>query len=256
MATPTEEQLEATVFRQLLPLLTQGRGDTSDWPLVLLELLKLEFNRTRRVWYGGGRVLVDRDEKDHAEAVSPEKSKTRMLFKKCRDESQGCLQIDGEVYWLVSYEIPCFGKKSHQCADLVGLTETGGLVVFECKLKNSYAPITAVIEGLDYLSCLTAEPNFSQLQREFEEWRQKSTQIAPVDFEDVSPQSKSCHEVIVLATSEYFDHYRTNPDRRRNTQRGTGWSDFAAACAINTHSPRIRFAVTEFTETSAQWVNR
>ena len=254
MTTHEDTQLEETAFRRLLPSLVQGRSDTPDWPLVLLQFLKKEFSRPRRVWYSGRRVLIDKDETDHTTAVSPEKAKTRILFKTCREQTAGCLAIGGESFWLLSYEVPSFGRKSKQCADLLGLSVTGGLVVFECKLENRYAPITSVIEGLDYLSCLTAEPNMSRLQREFQEWRDKPAQVVPQDFESVCPQPTACHEVIVLASLEYFDHYRHDPSSRRNTRRGSGWTDFAAACESQEGSPRIRFAQTDFSGTRAEWV--
>ena len=255
MTIHEDTQLEETAFRRLLPSLIQGRSDTPDWPLVLLQFLKMEFNRPRRVWYSGKRVLIDKDDTDHTTAVVPEKAKTRILFKTCREQTAGCLAIGRESFWLLSYEVPSFGGKSNQCADLLGLSVTGGLVVFECKLNNPYAPITSVIEGLDYLSCLTAEPNMSQIQREFQEWHDKPGQIVPQEFIGVSPQPAACHEVSVLASPEYFDRYRHDPSRSRNTQRGSGWTDFAAACEENQEgSPRIRFAQTDFTGTSAAWV--
>lgn len=255
MTTHKDNQLVETEFRRLLPLLREGRSDAPDWPIVLIHLLKQEFNRPRRVSYAGKHVLIDKDDVDHTTAVSPEKAKTRLLFKTCREEEAGCLAIGDECFWLLSYEVPNFGRKSKQCADLLGISTTGGLVVFECKLENPYAPITSVIEGLDYLACLTAEPNMSQLQREFKKWRDKPGQIVPQGFESVSPQSSACHEVVVLASAEYFEHYRYYPNRSRNTQRGSGWTDFAAACENQEGSPRIRFAQTDFAGTRAEWVN-
>ena len=62
MTIHEDTQLEETAFRRLLPSLIQGRSDTPDWPLVLLQFLKMEFNRPRRVWYSGKRVLIDKDD--------------------------------------------------------------------------------------------------------------------------------------------------------------------------------------------------
>ena len=149
MSTQNKAEPEETTFRQLIEVLKKGRGDVPDWPLALLRLFEREFQQPREVWYTGESVFMDRDDYDHTKAVSGEKSKTRMLFKRCRETTKGCLTIDDEEFWLVSWEDPHFANRPHQCADLLGLSDSGGLVVFECKLENSYAPITSVIEGLD-----------------------------------------------------------------------------------------------------------
>ena len=248
---PTE-----TFFRQLLSQLVDGRGDNPDWPLALLRAFEAEFHRERQVWYSGQALFMDRDTFDHTKAVSPEKSQTRVLYNICRDEAHGCLAIEGEIYWLISFEVPCFGRRSHQCADLLGMNRHGGLVVFECKLENPYAPITATVEGLDYLSCLTSEPNFSRLQDEFETWRSKLGQILPAAFKDVQLNSSAQQEVIVLATPEYFQIYRLDPSKRRNSRRGEGWEEFARVATSASNDLRIRFAETDFSTTNANWVTQ
>jgi hypothetical protein len=248
---------EETFFRRLLNELIPGRGDRPDWPLVMLRFLEEEFQRPREVSYGGGRVVIDRFSKDHDAAVSPENSKTRQLFKRCHEESHGCLTIGDDTYWLVSYENPNFDRRSRQCADLLGLSLAGGLVVFECKLKNPYAPLTAVVEGLDYLTCLTAEPNFDRVKEEFGELRNRHVDRVPNNFKEVSLENDNLHEVIVLGSPAYYNSFRPAHSRSR---RGNAWSDFAAACELAAMSEvrrgplLVRFAETDFSTTTAKWI--
>lgn len=244
------EELEDSIFRRLLVGLDEPRGDTPDWPRVLLPLLQREYlaRRLQRVSYSGSRLFVDRDDKDHTTAAEgTEKAAVRTLFQLCREQSDACLNVGGVAYWLLSYEVPCFGDRRRQCADLVGLSVTGGLVVFECKLNNSYAPLTALIEGLDYLSCLTAEPNFGRFREEFEAWREKADQVIPSGFEEVTPCSSAAHEVVVLGSPAYYSPYR-------RSSRGEGWPHLAAYCRDWSDALRFGLAQTEFDSTSASWV--
>jgi len=240
---------EESTFRKLLSTLIEKRGDTPDWPHVLLPLLQGEFQARlkQRVWYTGARLLIDRDDKDPTDAKAGlEKSATRMLFKRCRDEASGCFTVGDRRFWLLSYEVPNFSNRSRQCADLVGLSDAGGVVVFECKLENPYSPLTSLIEGLDYLSCLVAEPNFGRLRDEFQQWRAKSGQLIPQGFEDVTPRS-SASEVIVLGSPAYYAPYR-------QSRRGEGWGDLATLCERWQDQPKMGFAVTDFQSTSAAWI--
>ncbi|HEV7281398.1 MAG TPA: hypothetical protein VGN57_14450 [Pirellulaceae bacterium] len=247
-----------TIFRQVLNGLREPRGDAPDWPEILFTLIDREFRtgRRERVEYLGARVLVDRDEKDPSEAeAGSEKSVTRLLYQRCRASASATLTVGEDVYWLIGYEIPCFAKKSKQCADLLGLSRSGGLVVFECKIeKNSYAPITSAIEGLDYLTCLTAQPNFDRLCKEFEEWRAKPEQIASPEFARVVPRSDARHEVVVLGPKTYYDKFLPSvPGESRRTLRGSGWEHFARLCQTRSGELRIGFAETDFGGTSAGW---
>jgi hypothetical protein len=202
--------------------------------------------------------LIDRDAKDATlAAAGGERSVTRLLFQLCRQRSGGVLTIGDAAYWLIGYEIPCFGKKSKQCADLVGLSRSGGLVVFECKIgKNDYAPITSAIEGLDYLTCLTAQPNFDRLCEDFDAWRRKEGQIIPQEFTDVIPKSDARHEVAVLAPKDYFDKFLpTVQGESRRTLRGSGWEHFARMCQPPSGGLRIGFAETDFSSTTANWID-
>lgn len=258
MSTIENTEPEETVFRQLLSILTKNlrsRGDTPDWPIVVTKLFEIEFNRKRKIWYDGQSLFVPRDDRDHTKAIVAEKAKTRLLFKLCRESEGGCLNIAEDAFWLISYEGPTFGR-TRQFADLLGLSKSGGLVVFECKLENPYAPVTSVIEGLDYLSCLTAEPNWTRFQTEFEQWRKKPNQIIPAGFESVCLNPDGPHEVIVLGNSAYFDIYRTDPKKNKNTRRGLGWTDFAAACQNLQGNLRVRFAETNYASTTGKWITQ
>src|SRR5207249_10230376 len=137
-------------------------------------------------------------------------------------------------YWLLGYEWPNQGSEAGRRADLVGLTPQGGLAVFECKVVNRDTPFTAVLEGLDYLTCLTSEPNFQKIQSSFAEWTRKPGKIVPEGFVDVRPDRTQEHEVIVLAPKEYFGTYC-------RTDRGHGW-DRCNDVAGNPGLVKIRFA--------------
>jgi len=244
------ERPEESFFRQILPSLQQSRKNTPDWPHLLLPLLEREFLQQRRnaVAYTGAKLLVDKDDKDHTTAEPGlEKSVTRLLFKLCRESTSGVLTVGDDKFWLCNYEVPNFSNRSKQCADLVGVSATGGLVVFECKLRNSYAPLTSLVEGLDYLSCLTAEPNFTRLKKEFHEWRSKSNQLVPAEFESVTLTTDARHEVIVLGSEEYFDPYR-------RSKRGEGWQQFSRLCQTWNGVLGMRYAQTDFQTTKATWI--
>lgn len=129
---------------------------------------------------------------------------------------------------------------------MVGLNALGGLVVFECKLaNNSYGPFAAVLEGLDYLACLTSDGNFARVRDGFERWTSRQTAIVPEGFRAVRPMPAVRHEVVVLAPAGYFELYRRSP-------RGSGWESFAGLSPSPT-TPSIRFAVSDFTSTDGIW---
>jgi hypothetical protein len=162
-----------TNFRRWMEYLNSPRGDTPEWPWLLRELLQDEFRRERR---GGhcyaGDVFKDRDGEDPTLATAPEKRRVRDLYHACRIQTNGCFHIGNTPYWLLGYEWPNQGREKGRRADLVGLTAEGGLAVFECKVDgNSYGPFAAILEGLDYLACLTAETNFEKIRHGFSRWR-------------------------------------------------------------------------------------
>jgi hypothetical protein len=167
---------------------------------------QLEREQSVERTYDGKRILISRHDHDYREATG-EKRATYGLYHNCLQRTSGCLSIGDERYWLLSYEVPNQDSRRMQRADLVGLTMSGGLVVFECKLENnSYAPISSLLEGLDYLSALTSGPNFQRIQEEFPQLL-NSIGKTPEGFEEVRPTREACHEVVVLAPSEYYETY-------------------------------------------------
>ncbi len=217
-----------------------------EWPLQLLwmyqEILRQEQEVPR--CYRGTSVLIDRTEAPPIPNVDPaapnqqkEKRATYGLYRKALEEQQGIFKIGERSYWLLSFENPSQDRRSKQCADLLGLSVDGGLCVFECKLAgNPYAPIAAVLEGLDYLACLTSRPNLGRIQREFQEIK-SSLGEPPEGFEQVAPRVEACHEVVVLAEPAYYAKYR-------DLDRGTGENNMATIRGVG-DTVKIGFASAE-----------
>ena len=200
--------MKDTRFRTWMTDLCKPDGDRPEWPLLMQWMLQEQLEREQSVerTYDGKRILIPRHDHDYLNAKDGEKRATYGLYHNCLRETSGCLSIGDERYWLLSYEVPNQDSRKMQRADLLGLTVSGGLVVFECKLKNSYAPISSLLEGLDYLAALTSGPNFQRLQDEFQHLLSSVGKI-PDGFEDVRPRREACHEVVVLAPSEYYETY-------------------------------------------------
>ncbi len=167
----------------------------------------------------------------------PEKRAVYGLCRCCWQESHGCLQLGEASIWLLGYEIPNQLSERKRCADLLGITDQGGLVVFEAKLgeNGTHPPISAVLEGLDYLSCMTSLGTFARLTLEFQELKSKLP--VPSGFETVTLNPAATPMVIILADSAYFAFH----DR---SERSTGWRDFVR-CDPIMNSVNIRFAIAE-----------
>jgi len=243
--------IENTTFRTWMTQLCQPRGDQPEWPTMMVRMLEEEFVRQRAVdrRYAGQKVFIDRDDHDPLKATVPEKRAVYGLYHLCRKQAGRCLRIGEDPFWLLGYEWPNQGSYRKRCADLVGLTPDGGLVVFECKLdRNSYAPLAAVFEGLDYLSCLTGEHNFERLAAGFWEWHEKLTEEdIPEGFRECEPDYSAQHSVVVLAPQGYYELYT-------RSQRGQGWRDLAAMRANPGPNLGIGFALSDFSTPTAQWV--
>lgn len=236
-------------FRQWMDLLKQPRGAEAEWPHLLRRVLTDTYLRVRESAGGyAGEVFKDRDDDFPVQAVLPEKKAVKDLFHHCRQTAGGVLSISNERFWLLGYEWPNQGgdKERGRRADLIGLSASGGLVVFECKLENSDGPLTAVLEGLDYLSHLTNRPNFAKVGAGFDRWVGKLGKVRPSGFGAVSPSWDSSHEVVVLASQAYFAQHR-------RSQRSPGWELFAAL-PTGVSTPVIRFAESDFTSAQARWV--
>jgi hypothetical protein len=213
-------------------------------------MLTAEFFRQRDlgICYAG-EVFKNRDRDYPHTAVVPEKKAVKDLYHGCRLNAERVFRIGEELYWLLGYEWPNQGgdKEKGQRADLVGLSRVGGLVVFECKLKNSYGPLASVLEGLDYLSCLASGPNFAKVIEGFQQWVSGTGFVRPVVFGSISPLRDSPHEVIVLASADYYRQYRTSP-------RGIGWEKLAALPPSPSAGLSIRFAESDFATAQGRWV--
>ena len=184
----------------------------------------------------GRRILIPRDDHEYSSATG-EKRAVYGLYHRCQERDSGRLAIGQEDYWLLSYEVPNQGNERMRRADLVGISRSGGLVVFEGKLAdNSYPPFSAVLEGLDYLACLTSEPNFGKLQEDFQNLTEP-VKNCPEGFGQIEPTRSAQHTVVVLAPQEYYERYS-------RSKRGRGWKDMALA-EPGTASLRIQFASAE-----------
>lgn len=242
--------IENTTFRTWMTRLCQPRGDQPEWPTTMLWMLEAEFLRQRTVdrAYTGKNVFINRDDHDPSKATVPEKRAVYEFYHCCRRESGHCLKVGADRFWLLGYEWPNQGNYRMRRADLVGLAMDGGLVVFECKLdQNPYGPVAAILEGLDYLSCLTSERNFKRLCAGFWEWREKlEDQDVPKGFEQSEPDLTARHSVIVLAPQGYYDKYT-------RSRRGQGWQDLAESRLQPCPSLQVGFAVSDFRTPESQW---
>ncbi len=228
-----------TNFRTWMDRLKNISGARPEWPLLLSWMLEEEFLRQQQNPrpYSGQRVLIDRLLHKYDVAV-PEKRAVYGLCHRCWQEAKGCLWIEGMPIWLLSYEVPNQASENGRRADLVGITMTGGLVVFEGKLgTNSYPPISAILEGLDYLSCLTSKATFDRLITEFHEMKVTGQLPVPEGFDNAEPNRSAQPLVIVLADSVYFDFY----DR---SERSPGWREMVRF-GQSTTTLSMRFARAE-----------
>ena len=240
---------DRTTFRLVMDRVLARTGDLPEWPLVLHALLSLEFERQRDLGIAYvGEVFKDRDADDPALATLPEKRRVRDLFHLCHRESGGRLLIGTSAYWLLGYEWPNQGREKGRRADLVGLNPSGGLVVFECKLDgNGYGPFAAVLEGLDYLACLTSAANFRKIQAGFAKWAAKPGRSVPAGFERTVPDRSGHPEVVVMAPAAYYGLYS-------RSGRGRGWDHFAELSASAPGPVAIAFAQSDFNSVAASWV--
>jgi hypothetical protein len=247
MASPADP---TTVFRTWMQGLLNERGDKPGWPKLLCWMLEATFLHEQQKGhsYLGPAVFIDRDDHDPSAARVPEKKSVYQLYHRCHGQTAGIFTVGDDRYWLLGYEWPNQGKARGQRADLVGIRADGGLVVFEGKLgNNSYTPLTALLEGLDYLACLMSEQNFGQILSGFQGWRNKPGRLIPTGFESVEPKLNSRPGVVVLAPQEYFDlHTRSH--------RGNEWPELVAAGRSMGTALSLDFAITDFSGATGSWV--
>ena len=228
-----------TRFRTWMTQLCEPAGDRPEWPLVFQWTMQEQLRREQEVarTYDGSRILIPRSNRSIDQIKKPENRAVYGLYHECLAETDGCLTIDEDKYWLISYEVPSQENRKGQRADLLGLTTSGGLVIFEGKLgANRYTPIAALLEGLDYLACLTSRPNFVRVRKEFSSLKTEIG-VIPKRFDDIEPTADACHEVIVLAPLEYYRKYDSSG-------RGTGWQSLSILHDLP-GSVRLGFAVSE-----------
>jgi len=230
-----------------MEVLRDRRRYTAEWPMLLRHILTCTYLNERElaIVYAGD-VFKDRDTFSDR-ATTKEKKAVKQLFRHCHENAGGVLVVGEERYWLMGYEWPNQGgNKEKGCrADLIGLNSSGGLAVFECKLVNNDGPMTAVLEGLDYLACLTTRPNFAKVAEGFHRWVIKKGRDRPDGFQQAGLKREATHEVVVLAPTKYYDTHRTH---------SPGWEEFAG----QTHEPSsplvIRLASSDFDSPNAEWV--
>lgn len=238
-------------FRSWTTRLRQIQGNQPHWPWLLGSVLDEEFSRQIDVDDGYvGEVFKDRDEHPTQEGTT-ERRMVATLYQCCLTQNGGCLQVGDEPIWLLGYEWPNQGGDAERGrrADLIGLRSDGGLVVFECKRSdNSDPPLTAIVEGLDYLACLLRPRNFQKIDDGFRRWLNKPGKSTPPGFEGVTPARSIRPSLIVLAPEIYYS------GRYTRSRRGDGWADVAVIGEEFAQSFRVRFAASEFNSEQAQWV--
>ena len=237
-------------FRTWTEGLREVRGDQPNWPWLLGMALDDEFRRQRESADGYAKeVFIDRDEHPHQEGAT-ERRMVAQLYHVCSRENQGCLVIGDEPFWLLGYEWPNQGGDAEKGrrADLVGLGRDGGIVVFECKrANNNDPPLTALIEGLDYLSCLLCRSNFEKIIAGFDRWKAKPQKVVPRGFSGTTPREDARASMIVLAPETYF------VDLFSRSKRGEGWKDIARVGGEFATSFKVGLAASDFTSPQASW---
>ncbi len=240
-------QLELGVslsFRIWLEQLRDVRGARPLWPVLLGAALDAEFQRQRQIddCYKG-EVFKNRDKHLLDDGEREERLVAR-LYRSALD-SDGCVQLKGESIWLLGFQWPTqgsAGEKSRR-ADLVGITSSGGLVVFEAKRSNGDPPLIAIAEGLDYLSCLMRRQNFNKIVAGFQKWKRTRSFPIPKGFEETVPNSGVRPSLVVLAPEAYF------LGRHARGIRGKDWPHLAAVGDSIIPSVRLAFAATDFKST-------
>lgn len=236
-----------TIFREWMKEMSSGWGSRPEWPALLCRLLDEQYLKERSIdrRYEGEFILRHREENE--QNLIGEKKAVEKLFHACLRAHDGCLEIGDELFWLLAYEVPNQFKQQGQRADLLGLNQDGGLVVFEAKLaNNSYAPVCALLEGLDYLAGLTCKSNFERLCEELVAITKARS--CPKSFTGVTPKIDARHSVVVLAELDYFfGTFSRSP-------RGRGWDDLANLRPDDGSEIQFRFASTDFKSPIASWV--
>lgn len=212
---PDNDLVQATGFRRWLEMLRRrrGPGNAPLWPMLLGAAFDAEFQHERKADASyKGKIFIDRDQHPIGESET-EPSLIKKFYKALHSNGQnGCLTFGSERIWIIGYQFPTQGGNPHKKrqADLIGITAKGALVIFEAKSKSSRdALLLAIVEGLDYLTCLLRPKNFEKLVKGFQEseWlkrRKKIDNLIPQGFDNVLPNPEPMPWLIVLAPDSYF----------------------------------------------------
>ena len=212
-----------TSFRDWLEKLRKT-GDDTGCPYRSYQAIHEEYLRERETCRRyKSAVFVNRDEyvKGHKSYESMNDYPWMYEIKTCfaiydychnYSGSLGILSVNDEPYWLVGVEWPTQGgnQEKGRKADLVGIRKDGGLAVFEAKrTENNDWPLTAVMEGLDYLTCLTCPTNYEKIERRFKFWfdKKEAQGKIPAGFETTKPTRDVTQAVLLLTPKRYYDEH-------------------------------------------------
>ncbi|MCA9235860.1 MAG: hypothetical protein KDA44_10335 [Planctomycetales bacterium] len=199
-----------------------------------------------------GEVFINRDDAPDVEGTREEHLVKRLYLQCLKSPTDpGCLVLEQEKTWLLGWQFPTQGgdKEKSRRADLVGVRQDGGLVVFECKREdNRDSLLIAILEGLDYLACLLQNGNFSKLTRGFEGWKgQRSVSGAiPTGFDEVLPEISAEPWVVLLAPKQYYQ-MQLRGSRRSGSVNLACAMMADAKCVVG-----VRLVVTDFSTNEAE----
>ena len=237
------DTMQSPNLRDVLLSLRTPRNARPAWPIAMLRLLEgsFEAQRSSGVRYDGPSVLLNRTRNESeirefaASTETTERPLVKKLFARCFLDSGQVLMVDEEPVWLLTFEAPNQGgdqsnESKGRRADLVGLRRDGSLVVFEAKrAKNTDdSPLSAVVEGLDYLASLLAAGNLGKLQADIDSIRGIENESCPEAFHNVEFDRLMKPAVYVIAPAAYYASFPSDPSARNsNRVRGEGWARFA-----------------------------
>ncbi len=241
-------------FREQLTYLKGRKGRRIEWPALLRRLAVEEFGRIQHDGqpYAGKKLLIDRDKLVRKHVDRPrndEELEVYRLYKNVHERHGGLVKLGGKPIWLVTCQVPNQGKAKGRRADLLGMRLDGSLVIFECKVgsNKSDSPLSAMLEGLDYLAHLLTPANLKKMQMDLNDWMAKergsdALSVVPSNFKDVKINAKATHAVIVLAPQGYYDIHIS--DSKKVAQQWSLLSDRQGLCERS--SLEMDFAVVNY----------
>lgn len=232
-------------FRNWLKQLRDDvRGHRPLWPVLLGSALDAQYQvqKAEEDCYKGD-VFKDRDIHPLDDGDKEERLVARLY--RSALAADGCLQLGPQKIWLLGFQWPTQGgaREKGRRADLVGMTGDGGLVVFEAKSAEGEAPLIALTEGLDYLSCLYRTGNFEKIRSGFAKWIASRSYPVPEGFANVSPVASIRPMLVILAPEAYFT------GRHTRSIRGKDWPTWAAVGEDFIPSVCVKLATTDFRST-------